>query len=116
VSPILGHWQGKIEQQTAVELNIHQAPNGQLSGTAEFPLLIRQSDGIVVAHRSPLLPMSEVSFDGKVLRFSVMRIDSRTNPPDRTRLDFVMDLGESGTGTLHPARGAQPIAVARLPQ
>lgn len=113
ISPILGHWQGKVEQQTAVELTIREEANGKLFGTAEFPMRIRQEDGSTVVRRIPEVSMLEMRFDGTTLRFSVMRVNSRTNPPDQTRIDFELDPSGPGKGVLRGATVAEPIPVMK---
>lgn len=98
-SPIVGTWIGEKQGSPFVTLNVSQNKNGELSGTAAFFILDRES-----GHTPPKIlgkadvQLLNLKLEGRVFTFSVRNNQGQTimNPSSGDELRFRMTL-ESGT-------------------
>ena len=98
-NPIVGVWEGKMNDLPAVELTVRDN-NGKLGGTIVF-FFQRKDTGTWKVERQNGEPLSETAFDGKTLSFKISHERAHTDSsPDEPPVSFKFTLSSSEEGEL----------------
>jgi hypothetical protein len=109
-NPIVGVWQGKMNDLPAVELTVRDG-NGGLGGTIVF-FFQRKDTGAWKVERQNEEPLIDLSFDGKTLSFKVSHKDAHTDSsPSDPPVPFSFTLTASGEGELTSNYQGQESAI-----
>jgi hypothetical protein len=109
-NPIVGVWEGRMNELPAVELTVRE-DNGQLGGAIVF-FFQRKDTGTWKVERQNGEPLTEATFDGKALSFRISheRAHTDSNPSEPPVL-FKLTLSSPDEGELTSNYQGQESAI-----
>jgi len=109
-SPIVGVWEGRMNELPAVKLTVRDGDGG-LGGTIVF-FFQTKNTGVWKVERQGEEPIIDSRFDGKTLSFKVSHLDAHTDSsPDDPPVSFNFTLVASGEGELTSNYQGQESAI-----
>jgi hypothetical protein len=109
-SPIVGVWEGRMNELPAVELTVRDGDGG-LGGTIVF-FFQRKDTGVWKVERQAEEPLIDSRFDGKTLSFKISHLNAHTDSsPEDPPVSFNFTLAASGEGELTSNYQGQESAI-----
>ena len=109
-SPIVGVWEGRMNELPAVELTVRDGDGG-LGGTIVF-FFQRKDTGVWKVERQGAEPLVDSRFDGKKLSFKISHLNAHTDSsPNDPPVSFNFTLAAPGEGELTSNYQGQESAI-----